>query len=162
MIKEVNYYPQYLIEETHFNEKYAVISITDSSKDNDGIVKIKGTDKILRLNFLDIETESLNKDYTSFNEDIAKKLIEFVNTIHKENEEITVAVHCRMGASRSPAVALYIHKLTQCEFPGYEVANTPNKLVIHWLEKISGLSIEIPEKKEDNSLILLIPKIKIS
>lgn len=43
MIKEVNYYPQYLIEQTHFNENYAVISITDSSKDEDGIANIKGT-----------------------------------------------------------------------------------------------------------------------
>lgn len=161
MIKEVNYYPQYLIEETKFNEKYAVISITDSAQDKDGIAKIEGTENILRLHFLDIEEPSLNKDYTSFNESIAIKLINFVKDLENSSKEINVAVHCRMGASRSPAVALYIHKLTNCEFPGYEVANTPNKLVLDILEKISGLTIDIPEKKEESSLILLIPKIKI-
>lgn len=161
MIKEVNYYPQYLIEETIFNEKYAVISITDSGKDEDGIAKIKGTEKILRLHFLDIEETSLNKDYTCFTEDIAKNLINFVEKLNKEKEEINVVVHCRMGASRSPAVALYINKLTNCEFPGYDNANTPNKLVLNILKNLSGLDIEIPAKKEESSFILLIPKIKI-
>lgn len=162
MIKEVNYYPQYIIEETHFNEKYAVISITDSEQDKDGIVKIKGTDNILRLHFLDIEEVSKNKDYTSFNEDIANKLIDFVKKMHESKEEINIAVHCRMGASRSPAVALYIHTVTECEFPGYDIANTPNKLVLSILNKITAIDIKIPEKKENDSLIILIPKIKIT
>lgn len=160
MIKEVNYYPQYLIEETNFNNKYAVISITDSATDKDGVVKINGTNNILRLNFLDIEESSQNKNYSSFNNDIADKLIEFVNEIHSSKEMINVAVHCRMGASRSPAIALYIHKLTQCDFPGYELANTPNNLVLSILENKSGFKIEIPEKNNNN--LILIPKIKIS
>lgn len=162
MIKEVNYYPQYLIEETQFNEHYAVISITDSPQDKDGIANIKGTDKILRLNFLDIEENLKNNKYTSFNDSIAKEVIEFVNNLHTRQDNIKVIVHCRMGASRSPAIALYIHKLTECEFPGYEVANTPNKLVIETLKKLSNLEIEIPPKKEDNNVFLMIPKIKIS
>lgn len=161
MIKEVNYYPQYLIEQTQFNDNYAIISITDSVDEKDGIAKIAGTDKILRLQFLDIEEECNNKNYTHFTEQLAQKIIEFVNELQKEDKQYNVAVHCRMGASRSPAVALYIHTLTNCEFPDYETANTPNKLVLSTLERLSGLNINIPEKKDNNSLIILIPKIKI-
>lgn len=161
MIKEVNYYPQYLIEETQFNDNYAVISITDSSKDKDGVAKIVDTKNILRVNFLDVEEEINNPEYTHFTEELAKKIIDFVQQLNNQPKEFNLVVHCRMGASRSPAVALYVHKLTHCEFPGYDVANTPNKMVLNVLENLSGLKIDIPEKKENDSFILLIPKIKI-
>lgn len=160
MIKEVNYYPQYLVEETQFNDKYAVISITDSAQEKDGIAKIEGTQNILRLNFLDIEEEVKNSDYSHFNKEIANKVINFINLLHNDAKEFNLVVHCRMGASRSPAIALYVHKITGCDFPGYEFANTPNKLVLSVLEKISGFEIEIPPKQENSNLIL-IPKIKI-
>lgn len=161
MIKEVNYYPQYLIEQTQFNENYAVISITDNENEKDGIAKITGTDKILRLHFLDIEETCNNNKYTHFTEQLANKTIEFIHNLQQESKEYNVVVHCRMGASRSPAVALYIHALTNCEFPDYDIANTPNKLVLSTLEKLSGIPIAIPEKKDNDSLIILIPKIKI-
>lgn len=161
MIKEVSYYPQYLVEQTEFNNNYAVISITDSQIEKDGIAKIIGTEKILRLHFLDIEENSKNPQYSHFTTDLAKKTIEFINDLHKDDKQYNVVVHCRMGASRSPAIALYIHALTNCDFPGYEMANTPNKLVLSTLENLSGLKITIPDKQQSDSLILLIPKIKI-
>lgn len=161
MIKEVNYYPQYLVEETQFNENYAVISITDSHKEENGIAKIEGTTTILRVNFLDVEEEIKNMNYSHFTRELGEKIIYFVNDLQKQEKEFNLVVHCRMGASRSPAVALYVHKLTQCEFPGYDVANKPNQMVLKVLEDLSGLKIDIPEKKENDSLLLLIPKIKI-
>lgn len=161
MIKEVNYYPQYLIEQTQFNENYAVISITDSALDNDGIAKIVGTNNILRLHFLDIEDKSSNSQYSHFTEDLAQKTITFINNLHNEDKCYNLAIHCRMGASRSPAIALYVHQLTKCDFPGYEMANTPNKLVLSTLEKLSGLKIVVPEKTDNDNIIILIPTIKI-
>ena len=162
MISEVNCYPQYLIEETIFNENYAVISITDSKFDRDGMAKIVGTNNILRLQFLDIEEPCENIEYTSFTEEMGQKVAEFINELHKTTKEIKLVIHCRMGASRSPALSLYVKALTGCEFPGEYLATKPNLLVIKTMEKISGLKIDIPEQNKDNDKIIFISKIKVN
>ena len=161
MIKEVNYYPQYLIEETVFNDNYAIISITDGDYGIENKAKIRGTNNILRLEFLDIEEKPVNSVYTEFNESLGLKVKNFVQGLMNSEKEYKLAIHCRMGASRSPAVALYVHKLTDCDFPGYSQANNPNKLVLNILEKLSNIKIEIPKKDNNTNNIFLIPKIKV-
>lgn len=161
MISEVNCYPQYLIEETVFNENYAVISITDSKFDKDGIAKIIGTNNILRLQFLDIEEKSENIEYSSFTDEMALQIESFVKNLHQKKENVKLVIHCRMGASRSPAVSLYVKALTGCDFPGENFATQPNLLVLKTMEKISGLKIEIPKPTDDFTGIAIIPKIKV-
>lgn len=161
MISEVNCYPQYLIEETIFNENYAVISVTDSKFDKDGMAKIVGTNNILRLQFLDIEEPLQNIEYSSFTEEMGLKVQDFVKSLNESDKDIKLVIHCRMGASRSPALSLYVKTLTGCDFPGEVWATKPNLLVLKTMEKLSGLKIDIPEPTHDFTGIAIIPKIKV-
>ena len=60
---------------------------------------------ILWLYFDDIE--SVNPPY-SFSSSQARQIIETVTYILKSNPQITIAVHCEAGVSRSQAIAHFI------------------------------------------------------
>lgn len=81
---------------------------------------------ILWLYFDDIE--SVNPPY-SFSSSQARQIIETVTCILKSNPQITIAVHCEAGVSRSQAIAHFIasHFGTPSQVAEIENRNVPKK-----------------------------------
>ena len=81
---------------------------------------------ILWLYFDDIE--SVNPPY-SFSSSQARQIIETVTCILKSNPQITIAVHCEAGVSRSQAIAHFIasHFGTPSQLAEIESRNVPKK-----------------------------------
>lgn len=81
---------------------------------------------ILWLYFDDIE--SVNPPY-SFSSSQARQIIETVTCILKSNPQITIAVHCEIGVSRSQAIAHFIasHFDTPSQLAEIESRNAPKK-----------------------------------
>lgn len=86
----------------------ALISITDPNKEPAKIESRYWT-KILRLSFYDEREGSvlLNRDnYPTFNESVAKQVLQFVESLETEVSEIWI--HCEHGRSRSAAIAAFL------------------------------------------------------
>ena len=81
---------------------------------------------ILWLYFDDIE--SINPPY-SFSSSQAHQIIETVTCILKSNPQITIAIHCEAGVSRSQAIAHFIasHFGTPSQLAEIESRNVPKK-----------------------------------
>jgi hypothetical protein len=81
---------------------------------------------ILWLYFDDIE--SVNPPY-SFSSSQAHQIIETVTCILKSNPQITIAIHCEAGVSRSQAIAHFIasHFGTPSQLAEIESRNVPKK-----------------------------------
>ena len=95
---------------------------------------------VLNLYFDDIEymPKSFNKNLVLFNEETAKKLIDFLKKYDFEE----VNVHCEAGVSRSSAVMICISKLIQIP----EIENNiyklgiykPNRLILDIFNRVIG------------------------
>lgn len=81
---------------------------------------------ILWLYFDDIE--SVNPPY-SFSSSQARQIIETVTCILKSNPQITIAIHCEVGVSRSQAIAHFIasHFGTASQIAEIESRTVPKK-----------------------------------
>lgn len=105
----------------------------------------------LRLEFLDLEPADLEKwgipEEALCLPDQVEQVIGFVRALQAAPSAYRLVVHCRMGSSRSAAVALVAHSLTQCDFPRHQDAHYANKHVVALAEAILGQSIAIPEKQ---------------
>lgn len=123
----------------------AVISIGDPDDDTPAaLVEYKHT---LRLQFLDLDAgdEAAMPGATLFTQTQVAQVVEFVRGLHAQAEPLRLVVHCRMGASRSAAVALIAHSLTGCAFPRWAEANYANRHVVRLGEEALGARIEVPE-----------------
>lgn len=108
--------------------------------------------KALRLEFLDCDLEGLDKwgfpeEALCTREQVAE-LVAFVAELQAQPSKHRLVVHCRMGASRSAAVALVVHAMTQCDFPRYEDAHYANTHVVQLAADALGQAIPIPKKLE--------------
>ena len=72
-------------------------------------------------------------------------LARFVAERHADPEQYRLVVHCRMGSSRSAAVALVAHHLTKGEFPRYADAHHANGHVLRLAAATFG-AIAAPQK----------------
>lgn len=100
----------------------------------------------LRLHFLDLEPADVPSPdvpglFTRFQ---AREVVDFVLQLHHAPSRARLVTHCRMGASRSAAVALIAHALTGCDFPRRQDAHYANQHVVHLGGEASGCAIEIP------------------
>lgn len=164
MIKSVCFLPRYVVEDLELNDQHAVISITDNGQKN---ANIKGTitsSNILRVNFLDIEKEIVHEKFQQdylFDKNKAQKIVEFVTQLHTEktlSHVRHIIVHCEAGVSRSAAVALFVHHFTNCQFKMLSQANLANRLAVKELADYSGINIFIPEKLQEEEIILIANK----
>lgn len=73
------------------------------------------------------------------------QLLTFVRAHHAEPLPYRLVVHCRAGSSRSAAVALVAHHLTQCDFPRHADAHYANRHVLGLAARELG-AIAAPQK----------------
>lgn len=88
----------------------------------------------LRLAFLDCDEADVAvhgmPQEVLFSQAQLATLAHFVAERHADPEQYRLVVHCRLGASRSAAVALVAHHLTKCAFPRYADAHHANGHVL--------------------------------
>lgn len=103
----------------------------------------------LRLAFLDCdEVEAAVYGIAADNLFSAQQLaqvVDFVKHHHARAEPLRLVVHCRMGSSRSSAVALVAHHLTQSAFPRQPDAHFANSHVLRLAACELG-EIRVPQK----------------
>lgn len=137
------------------NVNWNLISIHGNSgkflnDQNTEVLKQKGLVKYLTLEFWDIANEPdliclFRQDKLAcvlFNEDHAKKIMEFLNEIKESNENEILVCQCDAGISRSGAVGEFA-----CEFLGLDYFDfisknkqiDPNPMIRRILRKVSGL-----------------------
>lgn len=103
----------------------------------------------IRLPFLDCDEVDVAvygmPEEVLFSQEQLATLARFVAARHADPEQYRLVVHCRMGASRSAAVALVAHHLTKCEFPRHADAHHANGHVLRLASATFG-AIAAPEK----------------
>lgn len=106
----------------------------------------------LRLEFLDVEQAEADHygipDDALFSSAQATEVSDFVRELHEAEHPCRLVVHCRLGSSRSAAVALVVHELTGCAFPRRPDAHFANRHVVNLLSRMASISIEVPSKRE--------------
>lgn len=106
-------------------------------------------ERSLSLFFLDIEPEEgevFRAKDVAFNDYSADAIKSFVLGLHRTSQHYRLVVHCRMGASRSAAVALLVHALTGCHFPRQKNAYDANRHVIALAADVWGMVVDIPAR----------------
>ena len=170
MIKRLNFYSKATVEANPLDPSFAVISINSPATETN----IQGTDKILHLEFLDLEEKDVDEEMIlegiAFNDRHAKLIIDFVNMIQKDESVNTLIVHCFAGVSRSAAVSLAIfHYLkenqmlsTDFDFPSIMQTHYANTLVTSTFDKILREKINVPTLKDAQEaleeVLVYIPK----
>lgn len=104
----------------------------------------------LRAEFLDLEPgdlvqNRLSPDVLCTFEQV-QPILDFVRTWDDSLNRYRLIVHCRMGSSRSAAVALIAHAMTLCDFPRRPDAHFANAHVVQLAAHALSLPIEIPTK----------------
>lgn len=103
----------------------------------------------LRLEFLDCDEVAAAQNGLPagalFSKAQLAQLTRFVGTRHADPQPYRLVVHCRMGASRSAAVALVAHHLTMCDFPRHADAHHANRHVVRLACPAVG-AIEVPRR----------------
>lgn len=140
---------QKLAETSDGNGKF-LISITDPEKPKPAFV-YKWND-ILRLEFEDLcpdECKSIGRgdlliNAQLFSENDAVKILDFIAKVAKRDDNAEVVVHCKMGVSRSAAVALFLaEKFGEITNPPEYIKKhcRPNPYVIKTLAQIYNASV---------------------
>ena len=105
-MKKVMFVGRYSAETCGPWPDFALISLNETgASDGDAVIQ-EGWHDVLRLSFHDITALKPGEDYTLFNEEQSKQIVEFVKKVAPVAEGIIV--HCRAGISRSAAVAKWI------------------------------------------------------
>ncbi len=106
-----------------------------------------------RDEFLDCEPEDLEKwdlpEEAMCSLATVTQMRDYIALLHGGSVRYRLVVHCRMGSSRSAAVALMAHAMTGCDFPRYADAHYANKHVVALASQVIGTPIAIPEKQQD-------------
>jgi len=142
-------------------EPWSLISIWNTARlltlENIKIVKSLGCAEFLDLKFGDYTDKerdaSSEKDIILFNEDMANKVIHFLDSLSTEN----LIIHCAAGISRSSAIGLFACRylsLDEQAFRDIHPHILPNYYILSVLNKISKINQdyvkfwESEEKKE--------------
>jgi predicted protein tyrosine phosphatase len=128
-----------------------VISIGDPAQP--APANLGGFAGVLRVEFLDLEPADLvqlriPRDALCSLE-LVQRIIDFVRTWTAGRQHYRLVVHCRMGSSRSAAVALIANAMTLCDFPRQADAHYANAHVVELGARALFLPISIPQKSGD-------------
>ena len=148
MIKSVKFWDRMRAAAYTYQPHEHVISIRDPG---DPPVNFQGSPGDVRtLAFYDVvDTVKVRESFTAhpMSKNDAAHIDHIIRQWDKVPEHIDVIVHCVAGASRSAAVALYIHHVTGCEFPTMSFANNANLHVLGELGK-AGNTDPMPTYKQ--------------
>lgn len=155
MINSVRFWPRLYTEQMDFTNDFIIISITDPKQN---LAKLKlNEENILRVQFLDITEDLLEPRWANslFTSQQAEEIAYFISQKHNEKKNYQLIVHCEAGVSRSAAIALTAHTITQCDFPNKEKAVIPNPFVLSLMENQIGIAIEVPPMKISSGGIII-------
>jgi len=95
---------------------------------------LAGFRAVLRLEFLDCDQADVEQhgvpECVLCTPAQLQQLVDFVRQHHAAVPPLRLVVHCRMGSSRSAAVALIAHHLTECDFPRHPDTHHANRHVL--------------------------------
>jgi predicted protein tyrosine phosphatase len=126
-----------------------MLAISIGDQDDAAPANMSGFPAALRLEFLDCDEVDV-ADYgmpveVLFSTVQLAQLISFVGTYHADPQRYRLVVHCRLGSSRSAAVALVAHHLTLCDFPRHPDAHHANGHVLRLASNAVG-TVTAPRK----------------
>lgn len=139
------------------NDKWNLISIYTEPDEllvdkaaEDVLKGMMNCENVISLQFHDITRVKYFKTYSMYNrvlfdEDHAKKIIDFVDSVHAKPEQEYLVVHCDAGISRSSAVACYINDylgLDQEKFKYSNIGINPNHHVWNTLRSVKDIKID--------------------
>lgn len=113
-----------------------LISIVDSFKDLKPWFK-KDHKNVLNLVFDDVNDDKEWKKCKVFNEEIANKIIDFLETTN--TNDCQFIIHCAAGVSRSGAVGEFVSDFIKMKYSDFKRKNPhicPNKTVSRILRKV--------------------------
>lgn len=84
-----------------------------------------------------------------------EQMVAFIREVHEAPAPRRLVVHCRMGASRSAAVALVAQAITDCDMPRRAEANYANTHVLMLAQQLIGLEISPPTAPDGNLYVFL-------
>ena len=128
-------------------DKWGIISINCSDEpfliEEKGVdmkrLEKTGLDMVMSIRFDDIRLCDYEKiklahpDIILFNEDHARKIIEFVSLAQRRLDPMTLLIHCTAGISRSGAVASFISEYLNISF--HDEMIVPNPYILEILRK---------------------------
>lgn len=125
--------------------KWALISINSSDEPfliegkNMKNLQKAGLEMVMSIRFDDIKSMDYEKikivhpKIILFNEDHARKIIEFIDLAQRKLEPMTLLIHCTAGVSRSGAVATFISEYLNLPFHDENIM--PNSYVLETIRK---------------------------
>lgn len=116
-------------------------------------------ERALRMEFLDCDLDGLAQwGYPAealCTLQQVQEMVAFIRALHAEPEARRLVVHCRMGASRSAAVALMAQAMTGCDMPRRPEANWANTHVLLLANEELGLNLQPPPAPDGNVYMFL-------
>lgn len=126
-----------------------MLAISIGDHDQHPPENLAGFAACLRLQFLDCDevdaaVYGIPAEHL-FTQDQLAQVVEFVREHHAQPQPYRLVVHCRMGSSRSSAIALVAQHLTQADFPRLADAHFANGHVLRVASGTLG-AIAAPRK----------------
>lgn len=127
-------------------DKTWIISVTnaDDTKYKTPVLIPQDREDAIALAFDDVEPklhygwgEVCNEKYTYFTNDMARKVVDFVNRAHSNpDSNDLLVVNCHMGVSRSGAISDFVRTVCRIDFQRWKRSNqtvNPNRHVLELL-----------------------------
>lgn len=138
-----------ILEKQYIRPQWSLISIyTDKPLENTEELYNLGCQSILSLNFWDITEKHLaaitkkHPEAILFNESHAKKIVDYVDGLHKDPDNIVSIAHCDAGVSRSGAVGEFTVDYCGLDYAKFMISNPyikPNSYILNLLRRQAGL-----------------------
>ncbi|MBU9200464.1 hypothetical protein KTD31_03725 [Burkholderia multivorans] len=160
MLIAVDFLPQATFETLTPAADLAAISIGDPG---DACPRnLAGFRAALRMEFLDCDGSEPGVPATALvtTQQIAE-LLTYLKTLHAASTRYRLVVHCRMGVSRSAAVALVAEAVSGCTCPRRDDAHDANRRVVALANALLPHTIEIPGRPAPGTSIYLPPALLI-
>lgn len=146
VLTALDFVSQAVFERIEPTPTLAVVSIGDPAQPPPD--RLPQFQQVLRLEFLDLEPDDAEDcdiaDENLFSPAQLLALTAYVQGLHQQAAHYRLVVHCHAGISRSAAVALVAHHITNCDFPRHLDAHYANRHVIRVAESALPGCISIP------------------
>lgn len=160
MLLAVDFLPQVTFESLTPAADLAALSIGDPGDASPR--NLAGFAAVLRMEFLDCDGSEPGVPETALvRPSQIADLLDFLLALHAAEIRYRLAVHCRMGVSRSAAVALVAEAVSGCACPRREDAHDANRRVVALAAAQMAQPISIPDKPAPGTHLYLPPALLI-